>query len=123
MKQLIAGFLMFGLIFGTAAFGKAAELNTRSVKFHGYAPGYSSSYDSFYSWEASQRDRIDDLYRDRMITQFDFDKLNNQLAGIETYHNQLYSNGKISHRSQKKLEKMEARLSADIDGMTNQYIR
>ncbi len=118
MRKLIAGILMFGLIFGTGAVTKAADFN-----FHmGKDRDYRSSYDNFSSWDAGQRDRVSDAYRDRMITQFEYDRLNRELGNVEAYHDQVFSKGWISHRERERLERMEARLSSDIDREINEHM-
>ncbi len=106
---------MFGLIFGTAAFAKAAD-----VDIHVDKHGKSSYNDNFSSWDASQRDRISDAYRDRSIKRSEFDRLNKELSDVEAYHDQTFSKGRISRSEQERLEGMENRLSADIRRETNE---
>ncbi len=108
MRQFIIGFLMFGLIFGTAAFAKAGDVDIHVGK------GKSSYNDNFSSWDASQRDRISDAYRDRSINRSEFDRLNKELSDVEAYHTQVSSKGRISRSDQERLEGMENRLSDDI---------
>ncbi len=117
MRQLIAGILMFGLIFGTAALTKAADFDIHFGKH----PGYSSYRDDFGSWDARERDRISDAYRDRFINRYEYERLNSELGDVEAYHNQVYSKRWISPREQERLDGMEARLSTDINREINEH--
>ncbi len=108
---MITAVLMFGLIFGTGAITKAlADVDVHLGKDH----GYSAHYDRFSSWDTRQRDRIEDAYRDRLITRYEYGRLNQEVSNVESFHGQAFSKGRISHKDQGRLEKMEARLSSDI---------
>jgi hypothetical protein len=124
MKKLLVGFLMFGLIFGTAAVMKAADFDGIHIgKDYGYNRdrdyGRSdrdyTSFGDFRSWEASQRDRLNDAYRDNAITRFEFNKLNRELSRIDGYHDQVADKGWISDRERDRLGRMEARFNSDLD--------
>ncbi len=117
MRKLMVGILMFGLILGTGAIAKAADFDIHVGKDR----GYSSPYDRFSSWDTRQRDRINDAYRDRLISQYEFDKLGRELTNVEAYHDQAFSKGWISHRERNRLGKMEARLSADVHREINEH--
>ncbi len=112
MRKLIVTVLMFGLIFGTGATTKAlADVNIHLGKDR----AYSAQDDRFSSWDTRQRDRIEDANRDRLITRYEFDKLNQELSNVESFHDQAFSKGRISPKDQRRLEEMEGRLSANID--------
>ncbi len=117
MRQLIIGLLMFGLIFGTAAVTKAADFDIHFGKHR----GYSSYSDDFSSWNARERDRINDAYRDRFINRYELERLNSELGNVEAYHDQVSSKGWISRREQERLQGMEARLSTDINREINEH--
>ncbi len=122
MNKILVGFMMFGLIFGSAAILKAADFDGIHIgKDYGYNRdnGYRSDRDyrsgDFGSWEASQRDRLNDAYRDNAITRFEFNKLNRELSRIDGYHDQIADKGWVSDRERDRLQRMEARFSADLD--------
>jgi hypothetical protein len=117
MKKLLVEFLMFGLIFGTAATTKAADFGIHFGKNHGY--DYRTR--EFSSWDASQRDRISDEYRDRMISQTEYDRLNRELDKVEAYHDRISSKGLISRRETDRLDRMEARVNSDIPTEINEH--
>ncbi len=117
MRKLMVGILMFGLIFGTGAITKAADFDIHVGKDR----AYSSQYDRFSAWDARQRDRIGDAYRDRLITPYEYDKLSGELSNVETYHDQAFSKGWISHRERERLERMEARLNSDVRREINEH--
>ncbi len=109
MKKLIVGFLMFALIFGTAAITKAADFGVHFGKDH------DRYYDNFGSWETSQRDRINDARRDNMISRSEYDRLNREVSRVEAFHNEISDRGRISDRDRDRLERMEARVNSDIE--------
>ncbi len=112
MRRLIVAILASGLVFGTGAYTKAlADVNVHLGKDR----AYSSRYDKFSSWDARQRDRIEDANRDRSITGNEYDRLSQELGNVENFHDRAFSKGRISPEDQKRLERMEARLNADID--------
>ncbi len=117
MKKLLIGFLTFGLIFGTAAITKAADFGIHFGRDYNRDYGYRSynSYDNFDSWEDSQRDRINDAYRNNAITQYEFNKLNRELNQVDRFHDREMSKGWMSPQEQDRLNRMEARLNSDID--------
>lgn len=120
MKKLLVVFLMFGLIFGTAAITKAADFGIHFGRDRGYR---SYSYnDRFNSWEASQRDRINDAYRDNMITQYEYDKLNGELSRVEAYYDRISEKGWVSGSDRDRLERMEARVSSDVDREIHEHM-
>lgn len=112
MKKLIVGILTFGLMFGSAVWTRAADFSIQLVKHH---HGYYNYYDNFSSWDASQRDRISDAYRDGMINRYEFDRLNNELSNVEAYHDRTFSRGWSSDRDRDRLESMKTQVSRDID--------
>ncbi len=118
MKKLIAMILTFGLIFGTGAITKAiADFNVHIGKDR----AYSSQYDRFGSWDARQRDRIENAYRDRLITGYEYNRLNEELSTIESFHDQALSKGWISHKDGRRLDRMESRLNADINREVSEH--
>ena len=106
MRKLIIGILTFVLILGTGAIMKSTFGKDR---------GYGSQYDRFGSWDSDQRDRLGSVYRNHLITAYDYDRLNQELSNIETYHDQAFSKGFITEKEDRRLGKMEGRLSNDIE--------
>ena len=106
MRKLITGILMFVLILGTGAITNSA---------FGRERGYSSQYDRFGSWDSEQRDQLGNIYRDHLITAYNYDKLSRELSNIESYHDQAFSKGFITEKEDRRLGKMEGRLSNDIE--------
>jgi len=106
MRKLITGILMFVLILGTGAITNSA---------FGRERGYSSQYDRFGSWDSEQRDQLGNIYRDHLITAYDYDKLSRELSNIESYHDRAFSKGWISEDQDEHLAKMERRLSKHIE--------
>ncbi len=116
MRTLITGILMFGLIFGTAAFTRAADFDIHLGKGRVY-----SNYDRFCSWDARERDRIGDAYRDRVINQGEYDRLNAELGNVEAYHDQAFAKGWMSGQERERLGRMEARLDTNVDREINEH--
>ncbi len=111
-RKLIIGILMFGLILGTSAIAKA-DFDIH-LGHRGY--GYGSYHDrDFWRWDDRQRDRIRDAYRERLINEHEFNRLNREFSYVESFHDRAFSNGKVSPEDETRLERMQARLSADID--------
>ncbi len=112
MKKLMAMILMFGLVFGTPMMAKAADFDIHiggPQAFRVYPDGH------FTQWDARQRDRLQDAYRDGMINHRQYNRLAGELSNVEAFHNQAASDGWISPGDQRHLERMEARMNAHIE--------
>lgn len=119
MRKLIAMTLMLGLVLGPAMIAKAADFDIHLGKDRAYNGSY---YDRGFSrWDARQRDRIEDAYRDGLITDREYNRLTGELSNVEAFHNQAMSKGWMSGREEGRLQGMEARLSADIDREVSEH--
>ncbi len=113
MRKVMAMMLMLGLVIGPAMIAKAADFDIHLGKDRGY---YGSNYDREFSrWDARQRDRLNDAYRDGLITDNEYNRLTGELDNVETFHNDAMSKGWMSGREQSRLDRMEARFRADVN--------
>ncbi len=119
MRKLMAMMLMLGLVIGPAVMiAKAADFDIHLGKDR----SHGSSYDrGFGRWDARQRDRLGDAYRDGLITDNEYNRLTGELSNVEAFHNQAMSKGWMSDRERNRLDRMEARLSADIEREVSEH--
>ncbi len=117
MRKLITGILMFGLISGTSVVAKAADFDIHLGKGRVY-----SNYDRFSSWDARERDRIGDAYRDALINRGEYDRLNAELGNVEAYHDRAFSKGWMSGSERERLGRMESRLDGNVEREINEHM-
>ncbi len=126
MNKILTGILVLGLIFGTSAITRAAGFDIQFGDHHrdyGYNYGSNSYGDrDFGRWDARMRDRIQDAYRDQNITEYEYNKLNNELGNIESFHDQAFNNGYMSDRDRVRLHRMEARMDRDLDREVGEHM-
>ncbi len=118
MRKLMAMMLMFGLIIGPAVITKAADFDIHVGKDRSYGSYYDRG---FGRWDARQRDRLEDAYRDGLITDHEYNRLTGELSNVEAFHNQAMSKGWMSGREEGRLQRMEARLRADVDREVSEH--
>ncbi len=119
MRTFLIGLLMLGLVLGTAGISKSAGFGVyfggdhdRYRSDYGYSNGYNRD---FSRWQARERDRIEDAYSRGDITQFEYNKLNRELGDVEAFHDRAFTDGYISPREQRDLNRMQARVDNDIN--------
>ncbi len=108
MKTLLAALLAAGLVVGSASFAKADV----SKGGGGRVPGLRSQK-QFSSWEAKERDRIQEAYRYQRITEPELNSLNQELSKIDSLRDRALQGGQVSRKDGKRLHGMEARLDRE----------
>ncbi len=126
MNKLLIGILVLGLMLGTSVAARAAGFDIQLGDHHrdyGYNYGSNSYGDrDFSQWDARMRDRIQDAYRDREITEYEVNKLNQELSNVESFHDRVYDNGYMSDRDRGRLHRMEARMDRDLDREVGEHM-
>ncbi len=115
MKKLLIGIVMIGLLIGTTAISKAADFNVNFGDRHDDY-GYRSQYygRDFDRWDQRMRFRMDQGLRSGDLTRREYRDLSQDLREIENFHSDAWSNGSISPREARQLERMQDRFSARL---------